>query len=249
MEPGIYALCEVESEVFEGTGAGDDFWAVGQERKAGWPTVNIRYLRTYHAAPLTIERLKAERPDVSELLLNGFQAASFPIRPADFHAVMALLGEELDNLGAVQPDGVTADKLAAMEMKYLRASPEVRERLSRTIERGPIGALLKRATGFRCQLCEALGVDPIGFLKANGEPYVEAHHVMPVARRQIGSLAASNVMILCANHHRQMHYGGIEVVIDTTTFALVIGGTSIKIARLAVAKSPVVDSPPTPRSR
>jgi hypothetical protein len=28
---GIYALCEVESEVFPGTGANDEFWA-----SAGW---------------------------------------------------------------------------------------------------------------------------------------------------------------------------------------------------------------------
>jgi predicted RNA-binding protein with PUA-like domain len=157
LEAGIYALCEVESKAFDGTGASDEFWAPGQAREPGWPTVNLRYLRTYLDNPLTIEKLRAERPEVSELLLNGFQAASFPISAEDFHAVMALLGEDLDDLPspADQLD-VDSDELAALEERYLHASPEVKVRLSRTIERGPIGALVKRATGFKCQLCEAL---------------------------------------------------------------------------------------------
>jgi predicted HNH restriction endonuclease len=233
LEPGIYALCEVESEAFDGTGASDEFWAPGQAREPGWPTVKLRYLRTYHGSPLTIERLRAERPGISELLLNGFQAASFPIAANDFRAVMALLGEELDDLPSpAQQSAVTPDKLATMEEKYLHATPEVKERVSRTIERGPVGALVKQATGFKCQLCEALGLNPVGFLKENGEPYVEAHHVMPISKKEVGSLAASNVMTLCANHHRQIHYGGIDIVISATTFELVIGGTPVKIPRL-----------------
>jgi hypothetical protein len=79
LESGIYALCEVESEAFDGTGASSEFWAPGAERAPGWPTVNIRYLHAYVTNPLTIERLRTERPDISGLLINGFQAASFPI--------------------------------------------------------------------------------------------------------------------------------------------------------------------------
>jgi hypothetical protein len=43
-----------------------------------------------------------------------------------------------------------------------------------------------------------VGRNPIGFLKKNGEPYVEAHHVMPVSTHQIKSLSASNVITVCA---------------------------------------------------
>jgi hypothetical protein len=144
--------------------------------------------------------------------------------------------EELDDLPspAAQSE-VTSDRLAAMEEKYLHATPEVKEKLSRAVERGSIGALVKKETGFKCQLCEALGLDPVGFLKMNGEPYVEAHHVMPVAKKEIGSLSASNIMTLCANHHRQMHYGGIDVVIGSTTFDFVIEEKLVKIPRLAIA--------------
>ena len=238
LEPGIYALCEVESEAFDGTGAGDEFWAEGQGRAPGWPTVQLRYLRSFLDNPLTIARLRAEKPDISELLLNGFQAASFPISANDFRAVLALLGEELDDLPSPTPEAeVTPDKLAELEKKYLHASPEVKEQLGKTIERGPIGRLVKIATGFKCQLCDGLRLDPVGFLKKNGEPYVEAHHVMPVLKKAIGSLSASNVMTLCANHHREMHYGAIEVVVNATTFDVGIGGTLVTVPRLSVTAS------------
>lgn len=238
LESGIYALCEVESAAFDGTGASSEFWAAGAERAPGWPTVNIRYLKTYGENPLTIERLKAERPDLSRLLLNGFQASSFPITARDFHAVMELLGEDLDDLPSSPEDNADADALAALERKYLNASPEVKLRVSKSIERGPVGGIVKKANGFKCQVCEALGNDPIGFLKKNGQPYVEAHHVMPVSTKQIGSLSASNVMTVCANHHRQLHYGGIEVRISPKTFEFEIDTSPITIQRLVIEAKP-----------
>jgi predicted HNH restriction endonuclease len=121
-----------------------------------------------------------------------------------------------------------------LEQKYLHACPEVKERLSKTIERGQIGALVKQLMGFKCQLCEALGHNPVGFLKRSGEPYIEAHHVMPVSTKEVGSLSASNVMTLCANHHRQMHYGGIDVTITATSFEFMIDGTPVTIPRLSI---------------
>jgi len=147
--------------------------------------------------------------------------------------IQDLVGEETsDDAGTAGRMARTAEQLAALEGKYIKASPEVRERLSRGVERGPIGTLVKRLTSFRCQLCEALGRDPLGFLKPNGEPYVEAHHVMPVAGREVGSLSASNVITLCANHHRQMHYGGIRVAIAAKAFELVVEGKPLRIPRL-----------------
>lgn len=54
LEPGIYALCEVESAAYPGTGATDGFWAEGDGREPGWPTVRIRYLHIYASSPLTV---------------------------------------------------------------------------------------------------------------------------------------------------------------------------------------------------
>jgi predicted RNA-binding protein with PUA-like domain len=234
LEPGVYALCEVESEAHPGRGGTDDFSPNGAVHGPGWPTVDVRYLRNYAAQPLTITRLRRERPNISRQLLEGFQAATFPISADDFHAVMELLGENVEDIPS-RPELslLTPGKLAELEARYLNASPEVRERLSRTIERGPIGASVKRVNEFKCQLCAALGRNPIGFKKKNGEPYVEAHHVMPVAKQQIGSLSASNVLTLCANHHREVHFSVVEVSTHANVFEIRIEGQCLRIPRFA----------------
>lgn len=238
LQPGIYAICEVESEAYDGTGAADEFWATGEIREPGWPTVKLRYLRTFMDAPLTIERMRAEAPDISPLVLSGFQASSFPISADDFHRILAMLGHEAAVLSAaVEADDLPGDKLAELERRYLNAAPEVKERIGRSIERGKIGSLVKKRNGFRCQVCGALGHNPIGFIKPDGEPYIEAHHVMPVSSKQVGSLSASNVMTVCANHHRQLHFGGINVVIAESAFEFVIEGTTVSISRLSIAAS------------
>lgn len=234
--PGIYALCQVESSAFPASGANDQFWAPSEKRDAGWPTVRVRYLRSFLSRPLTIERLRAEAPGLSRLILNGLQASSFPISAEDFRTVVALLGEDLDALPPpAAPSQITTDTLAAIEEKYRHASPEVKQRLSRTIERGLVGEHVKRAAGFLCQLCAALGRDAASFLKRNGEYYVEAHHVMPVSAGEVGSLAASNIMVLCANHHRQMHYGQVEVSIQARTFNVTVEGATVSLPRFGIA--------------
>jgi hypothetical protein len=127
-----------------------------------------------------------------------------------------------------------AERLAAQEAELLGKAPEVRERISKSIERGPIGQRLKRSMGYKCQICEATGNGPGSFLKASGDRYVEAHHATPVSEKEIGSLAASNIMILCANHHRQMHYGNVALERTASTFELIIDGTPISIARFSL---------------
>lgn len=239
LEAGIYALCEVESETFPGTGANDAYWADGAARRPGWPTVRIRYLRRYGNNPLTIARLRAEAPEISHLLLNGLEAASFPIDAQDFHAVMGLLGEDLEDMEAAPGDGAqTLDELAALELRFANASPEVKMRVSKGVERGPIGAAVKRANGHKCQLCEVMGLNPLGFRKRGGAPYVEAHHVMPVATRAAGILSASNIMTLCANHHRQMHYGDVTVTINETSFEVEMDGARYVIAKVTNSSPP-----------
>lgn len=60
-------------------------------------------------------------------------------------------------------------------------------------------AVLHRAAG-RCEHCGELG-----FRTANASIYLETHHVVPLC--EDGSDACSNVIALCANHHREAHHG------------------------------------------
>jgi predicted HNH restriction endonuclease len=142
---------------------------------------------------------------------------------------------DLDHdLAGQRPEDMTVAALAALEEKFKNADPEVKERVSKYIERGAVGMLVKQHNGHKCQICDTLGVHPLGFKKQNGEHYVEAHHVMPVSLLTTGSLAASNVMTLCPNHHRQMHYGRASVTIEESIFVVEIDYRSIRIPRLFV---------------
>ena len=145
------------------------------------------------------------------------------------------LGPFDDGTGAeAEPASSEAIALIETERNLLGRKPEVRERVSKSIERGSIGQRLKRANGFRCQLCEALGLNPIGFSKPNDEPYVEAHHATPVSALEVGSLDASNIMILCANHHREMHYGRVELDRTESEFIVRLDGRTLRAKRFAV---------------
>ena len=127
-------------------------------------------------------------------------------------------------------------QLAETERKLLGRRPEVRERVSKSIERGSIGQRLKRASGFRCQICDAVGANPLGFLKTNGEHYVEAHHATPVSELELGTLSATNIMILCANHHRQMHYGQTALDREKHEFVIELDGQTVRIKRFAIVE-------------
>jgi hypothetical protein len=63
---------------------------------------------------------------------QGSRVSSFPISDADFHAVMELLGEDL-NLIPPPPEVASVDlaKLAELEVRYLKASPETKARISK----------------------------------------------------------------------------------------------------------------------
>ena len=66
---------------------------------------------------------------------------------------------------------------------------------------------LERADG-NCQLCDK----PAPFLKKNGSPYLEVHHINYLANN--GSDTIDNVAALCPNCHRKMHSLELERDID-----------------------------------
>ncbi|MBK8640267.1 MAG: HNH endonuclease [Chromatiaceae bacterium] len=57
--------------------------------------------------------------------------------------------------------------------------------------------------GPHCQICD------FTFRKRDGQTYYyECHHIVPVSKG--GPDAAGNILVLCANHHRQMHYAEVD---------------------------------------
>ncbi|MFK4132266.1 HNH endonuclease [Pseudomonas luteola] len=59
--------------------------------------------------------------------------------------------------------------------------------------------VLMRSEG-KCEHCGAAG-----FLKANGKVYLETHHIKALSEG--GQDVADNMIALCANDHRESHYG------------------------------------------
>jgi 5-methylcytosine-specific restriction enzyme A len=58
---------------------------------------------------------------------------------------------------------------------------------------------LQRAAG-RCEFCRQPG-----FTTASGQIYLETHHIVPLS--ESGPDTDDNVAALCANHHKQAHFG------------------------------------------
>ena len=56
----------------------------------------------------------------------------------------------------------------------------------------------RRANGI-CELCQ----QPAPFQKRNGEPYLEAHHIVWLAKG--GADTVENTVALCPNCHKKMH--------------------------------------------
>lgn len=94
----------------------------------------------------------------------------------------------------------------------------VRERISRYVERGPVGDLVKAANRYHCQICVELGLSGLGFPRIGDVPFVEAHHVVPVSSLEEDVLGPSNVIAVCPNHHRQLHFGGVVATDEGDSF-------------------------------
>ena len=60
-------------------------------------------------------------------------------------------------------------------------------------------AVMKRAKG-KCEFCGELG-----FMRVDGSRYLECHHIIALAND--GADLLTNVIALCANHHREAHFG------------------------------------------
>lgn len=136
-----------------------------------------------------------------------------------FQHNVGLIKEEIELLDFLDLIGdITADtekEIKKLEKKMKNKPPEIKQRISSFIERGAISNKVKRLTNYKCLVCEALGENPYSFEKTNGINYVETHHVEPVSTLKKNVLGIANLITVCANHHRQMHYGKSELINET----------------------------------
>jgi len=217
LHPGIYGIVEVRSFAEKRVDAPDEFWLDWSPDIQEKPIVQLHYMKNLLANPILLSELKQDPVIDDPYVVRGFQASSMPLTSQSFLRICEFAGDFEYSLesGVLDTDPTTNEQILQLEQEYSRAVPEVKEVLSKQIERGPFAAKIKELSGGKCQICEALGLDPYSFRKMDGEYYVEVHHIIPVSERQPGSLGLSNLMTVCANHHRQLHYGNVKIIANT----------------------------------
>ena len=238
LKSGIYAIVQVLSTARDPAESdfeyeSDIYW-LGDSMREGRKVVDLKYVINLLDRPLLIKEIEKSPSFADDHLINGFQAATMPLRNSVFKAIIDRVGEPEDALLNIEENVVKSPRqLRKLESENLDAPPQIREVISKHIERGPLAQRAKRLNHFKCMICEHLGQNPFGFKKRNDEHYVEVHHVVPVSRLEVGSLNLPNLMTLCANHHRECHYGNVEFLPSgDDKFILKIQGQVLKIPKL-----------------
>ncbi|MCR8870531.1 HNH endonuclease [Peribacillus frigoritolerans] len=237
LKRGIYAVVEILGESKLTKSTKKSYWEDESDGDKVRYRVEIRYIKRLLKTPLLLDELDLSEIEYDKYLVEGQQGSSMPLKHHTFNKVLDLIGG-LDSLELeFNVSNENSKSITELEKKYYNSVPEVKERVSRYIERGKIAKEYKKRTGFKCQVCEAFNLDPYSFKKPNGEYYVETHHVIPVSKLQAGSLLTNNLITVCANHHRQLHYGNIELIQNTNNyFVFELDGEIIKIKKMINAE-------------
>jgi predicted restriction endonuclease len=114
--------------------------------------------------------------------------------------------------------------LIMMDDKYRNLTPEQRNIfVNAHLDRGStIIRAIKNLLGAKCQIC---GYE--GFEKLDGNKYIEAHHLSQLALLSPGSLCSDNIILVCPNCHREIHYGKyVEVSSNEKSISIKLGSSS-----------------------
>lgn len=234
LEVGIYAIVEVVGEPEYKTDVEDDFWIdENKSEELAW-RVKIKYIKNLIENPILIENLREiEELQEDTQLLRWSYNSSWSISKKGFQKISEMSDIHLQKIDIVKNEIVlNTQEIERLEAKYMNSTPRIKEIISKKIERGEISKAVKKWNNYECQVCKSMDLNPHGFRKINGEYYIETHHIFPVSELKKGSLGLHNLMTLCANHHRQVHYGNVKIISsDEDFFKLKIDNKLIKIKK------------------
>lgn len=237
LQPGVYGIVEVKSQTKIRKDPPDKFWLDWSDKELERPIVEIYYLENLLHCPILLSELHDDKEINDPYLLRGFQASTMPLKRSSFQRITEIVSSKRSIYERISASITvdTIEQIRNLENKYSNALPEVKETVSKRIERGPIAEKIKGLSGYKCQICDFIGESPYSFLKANGEYYIETHHVIPVAEEGAGVLGLSNLMTVCANHHRQLHYGNAVLVEnDDEKFVFNVDGTVVVVDKFRI---------------
>jgi len=208
---------------------------MGREIISRWLEVDDEVLIGVRNGTVFIAKVNdpAMHPAILEQLRRAFSddgSTRQPVQPGSTDAAEGSEGLDHQDLEVLTTSS-DPDVLEDLRRKYADVSPETKARISKYIERGAVGDAVKRACGYRCQICEALGMDGLGFRKNSGGYYAEAHHVLSVSGLAPGSLGPSNVICICPTHHRQLHYGRVSMTVRADEFVFTLEDITVYVPR------------------
>jgi hypothetical protein len=234
--PGVYAIVQITGAAAIVPPFAPQWFASGSRYAEDQLRVRLTVIRNFKSAPIPLSEL--ETVGDAPLLKPREGVACAPLQEEAFLKLCDRWGGGGDSIAREVAKTEAPTNWATIqkwERRYADAAPLVKQALSRRIERGPIGIWVKSFCKHRCCVCEAQHLNPFSFLTSSGNPYAEVHHVMPVSTGVAGALTASNCIVLCANHHRQAHYGVGSIRTDgPTRFVFDFDGKSVEISRTVV---------------
>jgi len=113
--------------------------------------------------------------------------------------------------------------LSALNEKLKNLPPkEINHKAQAYLDRGSsVTTALKKLLGAKCQICEWQGFAKKKNKNIKQENFIEAHHLTQISDKQSGSLCTDNIILVCPNCHREIHYG--------SEFSVISSGDVIKI--------------------
>ena len=139
----VYAVVEILNAPILTSNAKEGYWLENNEEERY--RVPIKYLRNLLNNPILLENVDFSPSEIDKYLLDGFQASSMPLNPGAFNSILDKIGgfETLD-FEFKNTDLESKVNISELENRYAEAVPEVKERVSKYIERGTIAQQYKR---------------------------------------------------------------------------------------------------------
>ncbi len=244
LKSGIYAIVKVMSLPEFIKDNDSEFYANKDDiNKDKW-RVKIKVIKNLIDSPIIFNEKNKGELGQDKYLINGFQRATMPLDEDVFYKVIKLINlnnytniNKYEEIIDIKNLGNSITGIELLNEFYANTNIEQKEKLVKVIERGKIANKIKEYIQYKCQICESLGQNPYSFKKKSGEYYVETHHIIPVSDTKNSKLSVDNLICLCPNHHKQVHYGNVEIINNNDTYVEYnIDGIKVKIDKIKLNK-------------
>lgn len=223
LRPGIYAIIEIVSYPEIIKDISDEFYLNKSDmNKERWK-VKIKIIKNLIDSPIIFDDYIKSVLNEDKYLIDGFQRSSMQLLESEFNKIIGLTLVNKESIS--DKDLIDAEKLGndlagitILNEIYKKMNIQKKDKLVKAIERGKIANEIKKYAGYKCQICEVIGNTPYTFKKKSGEYYIETHHIIPVSDIENSSLSVENLICVCPNHHRQLHYGNVDIILNSELY-------------------------------